>query len=180
MVASAAMRYLLPIIGLLALSCGGGKSSTPTSPTPVTAQVAGVWGYTATVTSASGGECLASAFQTAVGFRSSGTIQIQQNGSSLSATTTEDGSGASCSYTGTAGANSLALNLVSCTASDAIGVMCTNGSRRDVRIVTGGVNATVSGGSMSGTQAETYNVLTTFGSPVGIATFNSSFSATKR
>lgn len=161
------------------ISCGGGNGS-PTGPAAI-AQVAGVWSLSTTVTGVSGGECFAPVFQTLVGSRGTGTIQIQQSGSSLTATSTDDASGSSCTYSGTAGANSVAVNTTSCTASDVLGASCPNGAGlRNIRLQTGGVNATLSGNTLSGTAAETYNVTTTGGTGVGTLTINYSFNANRR
>jgi len=161
------------------VGCGGGAES-PTGPSAI-AQVAGVWGLTTTVTSVSGGECFAGLFQQLVGTRATGTIQIQQSGAGLTATTTDDESGSSCTYSGTAGSNSIAVNTTSCTASDVIGVSCPNGSGlRNIRLQTGGVNATMSGNTLTGTAAETYNVTTAGGTGVGTLTVNYAFSANRR
>ena len=170
--------FVLLVSGICSACSGGDKS--PTTPTPVIAHVAGVWGFTLTVTAVTGGECFASTFQALVGERGSGTLQIQQSGSTLSATSTNDSTGSSCTYTGTAGANSLALNVTSCTASDILGARCTDGQTRNVRLLTGGVNATVSGASASGTEAETYNITDSIERGVGTLVVNYSFSATKQ
>ena len=148
--------YCVLAAAMAALASGCGDNS-PSSPTPSTAQVAGVWNLTSTVTSVSGGECFGPPFQTLVGQRGAGTAQIQQTGASLTATVTDDSTGGSCSHSGTAGASSLALNTTSCTASDALGARCPgSGLVRNIRLQTGGINATVSGSTMTGTSAETY------------------------
>jgi hypothetical protein len=162
---------------LATFGCGGDSA---TGPTPTTAQVGGVWTFSSTLTSVSGGECFASTFQSLVGTRGTGTAQIQQSGPSVTATVTDDSAGSSCSYTGTAGSNSVALNVNSCTASDLIGATCPNGALRNIRLQTGGINATVNGGSMIGTSAETYNVTTSSGVGLGTLTFNYSFIGTRR
>src|SRR6267143_2028255 len=138
-------------VAVAAISCGGGNS--PTSPSQQVAQVAGVWAVTGTFTSVTGGECLASTFQSLVGRTGTGTMQVTHSGSTLSATATDDASGASCSYQGSAGASSVALNLTSCIASDAIGAACPNGARRDVRLQTGAVTASVAENTATGTSA---------------------------
>ena len=61
------MRIQYIIVGLalcITAACGGGSSS-PTAPTPAPqiVQVAGLWGYTATLTSSTGGGCLSEFFQ---------------------------------------------------------------------------------------------------------------------
>ena len=160
------------------IGCGGDGS--PTGPAAV-AQVAGVWSLSTTVTSVTGGECFSGVFQALVGARGTGTIQIQQSGSSLTATSTDNATGGSCTYSGTAGSNSIAVNTTSCTASDALGATCPNGAgQRNVRLQTGGVSANLSGNTLNGTAAETYNVTTTGGAPVGTLVINYSFNATKQ
>ena len=168
-------------LGLSLPSCGGSKGS-PTAPTPSIAQVAGVWSVVNTVSAVTGGECFAALFQTTIGGVTRGTMQVTQSGASVTATFTSDSTGASCSYQGTAGGSSIALNLVSCTASDIFAAFCPNSTaRRDVRLQTGGINATVSGSSANGTGAETYNVFVAgTNSGVGALIVNSTFSATRR
>ena len=82
------------IVGLalcITAACGDGNSSptapTPTTPTPPPApqivQVAGVWGYTVTLTGVTGGGCLGAALIPLIGTTSTGTMQVTQQGSSL-------------------------------------------------------------------------------------------------
>lgn len=170
----------LPLVlaALLVAACSGDNG--PSSPTPTTVQVGGVWSITTTVTSTSGGECFAPLFQSLIGTTGTGTVQIQQSGASLTATVTDDGGGGACTYTGTAGTNTIALNTTSCTASDALGAQCPTGGTRNVRLQTGAFTGTVTGTSVSGTSAETYNVTTGTGAGVGILTINYSFTGTKR
>lgn len=171
---------VLLLSACVAIACGGGNDS-PTAPsTPRVVQVGGVWTATSTITNVTGGECFASAFQSLVGRSGQETLAITQTGSSLSATATDDSSGASCRYEGTAGSSTITMNLVSCTASDVIGARCPNGASRDIRLLTGSINATISGTTANGTTAQTYNVLGPFGSPVGTVTLNGSFNATRR
>jgi hypothetical protein len=145
------------------------------------AQVGGVWDITETITGVTGGECFSGAFQATVGNTGRGTLQITQNGASLSIRATDLSTGASCDHTGTAGATSIATNVVSCTASDALGATCPNGARRDIRLVTGGYNGTVSGSSANGTGAQTYNIVVSgTGTGVGTLTITSRFTATRR
>jgi hypothetical protein len=168
----------IAVPALVALGCG---DDSPTTPTPTTVQVGGVWTINETVASVTGGECFASAFQAIVGNRATGTAQIQQNGSALTATITDDATGGSCSYSGTAGTNSVVLNVQSCTASDLLGAPCPgSGALRNVRLQTGAINGTVTGGNMSGTEAQTYNVTTAAGTGVGTLTMSATFTATRR
>jgi hypothetical protein len=145
-------------------------------------QVAGVWRVSETYAAVTGGECLADAFAGLVGVTGTGTLQITQNGASLTARATDDATGASCDYVGTAGTSTIALNTSSCTASDFYGAACpTGGGMRDVRLLTGGFNATVTGTSATGTGAQTYNVFVAGTStPVGTIVVSSRLTATRR
>ena len=169
-------RWFLIAMALVAFACGG-----PTTPSlPAIAQVAGIWNATARITAVSGGECLGSLLQSAIGTTDQFSAAITQNGSSLNATVTSKSSGSSCGYTGTAGSNSIVLNVSSCQSSDLFGVRCANGALRDMRLQAGAINATVSGSSGSGTAANTYNVFVAgTSSGVGILTINESVSMTR-
>jgi len=171
-------RSVIVIIAVIALgACGG---SSPAGPSAV-AQVSGAWSVSTTVSTVTGGECFASDFQGLVGTRATGTIQIQQSGAELTATATDTASGSACTYSGTASTGSVALNILSCTGAEVLGATCPNGAGpRNIRLQTGGVNVTASGGTMTGTSFETLAVTTTAGTTVGTATLDFAFSATKR
>ena len=172
-------RALSTAIAMIAVSCGGGSPSAPSSPT--IAQVAGVWAYRNTLTTVSGGECVGAALQGAIGITSTGTLQITQSGASLNATSTDDTDGSNCTYTGTAGSSSIALNGTGCSVGAITDIVCQNGARRDIRIQTSGVNATISGNNASGSMAETWNVFVAgTAAGVGPLTLNGSFTATRR
>lgn len=169
------MNRAVLAVALIALACGG----SPTGPSPV--QVGGVWNFTSRITTVTGGECFATSLQGGVGATDVGTIQITQSGSSLSAVVTSNGTGTGCSYSGTAGGNSISLNASSCQASDTIGAVCPSGARRDIRLVASAFNGTITGSTASGTAAETYNVLTSpGGTGVGTLVVNGTFTATRR
>ena len=166
---------------VLAASCGDSAGS-PTSPSKRTAQVGGVWAITETINSVTGGECFSGMFQSTIGSVGRGTMQVSQTGDSLTATVTDDRTGGSCNYTGTAGESSISLNVVSCTASDLIGAQCPgSNSKRDERLQTGGINGNISGSTATGTAAQSYNVVIAgTGTPMGSLILNSSFAATRR
>jgi hypothetical protein len=168
------MRRVLVAVCLLAAACGG----SATSPSETTAQVAGVWRATARLNNVSGGECVGPLLST--GNTSTATIQISQAGPNLNATVTDTSTGATSRYSGTVGANTLTLNWQSCDLC-VVRVQCPNGAIRDVSIQTDSITATVNGSTASGTEAETYNVLSaTSGANVGLLVLNSSFTATKQ
>ena len=52
-------QHVIVVLALCITAACGGGSSSPTAPTPQIVQVAGLWGYTATLTGSTGGGCLA-------------------------------------------------------------------------------------------------------------------------
>ena len=186
------MRIQHIIVGLalcITAACGGGSSS-PTAPTPAPTpppapqivQVAGLWGYTATLTGSTGGGCLSEFFQSQIGATDTGTVQVTQQGSSLEALVTSDSTGTSTRYAGTAGSSSVALTAVAGDVGGFTGIECPSGGGLvDLITVSDAINGTVSGSTITGTQAETSNVTVTgTGAAAGILTLNSSFVATRR
>ena len=186
------MRIQHIIVGLalcITAACGGGSSS-PTAPTPAPTtppapqivQVAGLWGYTATLTSSTGGGCLSEFFQSQIGATDTGTVQVTQQGSSLEALVTSDSTGTSTRYAGTAGSSSVALTAVAGDVGGFTGIECPSGGGLvDLITVSDAINGTVSGSTITGTAAETSNVTVTgTGAAAGILTLNSSFVATRR
>ena len=171
-------------MGLLlgAIACGDSDGpSTPSGPsTPV--QVAGTWGYTLRLTSASGGECVGADLQNSSGLMDTGTLEITQSNASLTATVRSDLVPGACSYTGSAAADSFTLNLTRCDGG-AIqpGYACSNGAIRDLEYTGNPISATVSGTTATGTSVETYNVnAANTSTRVGVLTLNWNFSATRR
>ena len=161
---------LAVVIAVTSLACGNGSS--PTAPTQQIVQVGGVWSYGKTLTAVTGGDCVGALLQSTIGTTERGSFQITQAGSSLNATATSDASGNSCTYAGTAGAASIALNGNVCTAGRITGISCTNGAVREIRIQAFSVNANVTGSTAAGTVAETWNVFTNTGAAAGIMTLN--------
>jgi len=129
-----------------------------------------------TVTSITGGECVGVVLQSAVGRSTKLTASVQQSGSSLTATVTDDGTGTSCSYSGSAGTTTISLNLQSCPVDAGLGLRCSSGDLRDIQVVAGALTGTVSGRRITGTETSTWN---TFVSRTAIATdpmvFNGQF-----
>jgi len=158
---SAALRSARGALALFLLSslstCGGGSPAAPSGP----AQVAGVWTGTLTVTSITGGECVGVVLQSAVGRSTKLTASVQQSGSSLTATVTDDGTGTSCSYSGSVGTTTISLNLQSCPVDAVLGLRCGNGALRDIQVVAGALTGTVSGSRITGTETSTWNTFVT-------------------
>lgn len=149
-------RLIVFALAFLPLAACG--SSTPSSPTPTEAQIAGVWGGNETLTSASGGECVGAYYLANLGATSPVTASIQQTASNLTATVTDPGTGASCTYSGSVGTSTVTMNLTSCTLGVFSRFVCANGALRDYQIQTGSFSGTVSGTTITGTAATTYNV----------------------
>jgi len=165
---------------VVASSCG---DSAPSTPTPTFAQVAGVWRGPARMNTVTGGECFASVFATLVGSTSTVTAAITQAGAQLtSVTITDQTSGNVCQYSGSVGQSAIQLTWQSCTASNIIGARCPgSGVARDIRLQTSSVSATVSGTTITGTEADLYNVfVANTSSPVGTLNTNSSFTLTRQ
>jgi hypothetical protein len=141
----------LKIIAVAACLSACGGNTTPTAPS--IAQVGGVWIGLASQSSVSGSQC-SDVFVN--GAESSYTLSITQTGSTLAATSSSQLTGIRCSYTGTAGSNTVALNATSCSAS-AYQATC-NGAARDLFLVGLNLTATTSGNAMIGTAGETWNV----------------------
>jgi hypothetical protein len=174
-------RLLLCIVVcVLCLACG---SSSPAAPSaPVIAQVAGVWRGTATTLSTAGGECFAATFAAFVNGTAPVTASITQSGGTVGVTVTDVTSGGSCVYTGSVGQSAIQLTWQSCTASNLLGARCPSGiGTRDILLQTSSVNATAVGTSLSGTEADTYNVVnSTTKAGVGTLNIQTSFTMTRQ
>ena len=149
------LRRALALLLLSGLSaCGGsGNPAAPSGP----AQVAGVWTGSLTMTSLTGGECVGSLLQSDVGTSAKFTATVQQSGNSLTATVTDDETGTSCTYSGSAGTTTISLNMQSCQVGAIVGIPCSNGALRDIQLVAGAITGTVDGNRITGTEAETWN-----------------------
>ena len=158
------MRRLILVISIAgAVACGNDSTTTTTAPSNPTqrVQVGGIWTMTETRTSVSGGECLEGTMNSTVGSVVTDTLNITQNGSSLTGVTTANANGVSCNWTGTADTDRFVLNLSSCqTNANLFGLRCANGNTRDLRIASALITAIISanGATYAGTKADTYNV----------------------
>lgn len=156
-------------------ACGG---DSPTAPS--VAQVSGVWLATVNLTSVSGGECVGATIAALGQPAQTFTVQISQTGSALTATATSTSTGVSTTYSGTAGANSIALNATSSSAANIFGFPCLSGALRDLQLQSEGVTATVNGASANGTASARYNVFIGGTSvAVGVLTLTDSFTMTR-
>jgi len=143
-------------------SCGG--SSVPAAPDQI-AQVSGTWDGAIIQTAASGGECLGVQWASANGQASRFIVAIAQNGASLTAT--EDKNlgfppyALNCTYSGTAGSNTVTLTLASCSI-QRVQFQCADGRPRDVflasRSFTGAPVTDNGSVRLTGTTTESWNV----------------------
>jgi hypothetical protein len=177
-------RFVL-VAGLTCLAaCGSSGGSTATAPTPPTiVQVGGGWQVTNAFTSITQAECVGQTLVAggAIGTGDTGSAQFTQNGSSLTAVYTSNTSGAVRNYSGTASSDTIALNFTGCNLCNVANFPCSNGELRDLVVQSDAVNATVSGNTMSGIEAETYNVFVA-GTNIsaGLLLISARFSASKQ
>jgi hypothetical protein len=156
------------VLGVLAIgttSCTDNAvpAASPTGQSLFAPQFSGSWAGTAVLTSVnavSDGECVQPTLQAQVG-TAAGTdrinLTIAQESQSLAAHLSSASTGLSCSYQGTAAQNTLALDTASCDAPELI-VRCTNGAVRELELLGSSLHGTVTGGQVSGTVANSYNV----------------------
>jgi hypothetical protein len=171
--------FACAVVVAAAIACG--SSGSPTAPaTPTIVNVGGVWTGTSRITGVTGGECIGAILQGQVGSTSASTLQVTQNGSSLTVRATDPASGAFTDYSGTAGRDTVTLNGTYSSIGLLLDVVCPNGAHRDVRWQVGTITATVNGNSASGTSADTYNVYVAgTQTGVGILIITSSFTMTR-
>ena len=165
-----AARGLL-LLGLFVAACGDG--STPVGPS--VERVSGVWMSHATLTSVSGGACVGTALQSALGNRDIFAALVQQSGSALTATIGSQGNQTSCAYTGIASGTAVSLNLSSCEASRVVGFRCSDGTPYDLQLVGDRISAQASSGG-TGISTSTWNVLSQGSAvPVSVLTLSAEF-----
>ena len=158
------------------VGCGGSTPSAPSIP-----QVAGKWTGTATLLSATGGECLAQGVVPFIGMSHAFSLDVTQTGSVASATI------GTCSYTGTVTATgfSLSVSQGSCTQVDQNVVVCPNGAARFTQLVSSVLSFAVNGNIATGTDTDSTNVIAAFengvqvGGVVGVLTTTASISVSR-
>jgi hypothetical protein len=173
---------LVVVVVALATACGGGSSGNPVTPTPqpTVVNVAGLWTGSSTLTNVTGGECTGATYVGLVGTISPGTMQVTQTGNAVTAVYTSTSTGIYTDYSGTAGSSSVSLNWTYSSAGILTGFHCMNGQVRDLKLVTDTITANVSGNSVSGTAAETWDVYVTgTQTSVGVLLLNTTFTMTR-
>ena len=160
---------------ILTSSCGSNSPSAPS-----VAQAAGAWVGNSTLTAVSGGECVGSTLQAAIGSRDIFTAALKQAGSMLDATVTSQGNGTSCAYTGTSGGSVIGLTMAACQADRVLRVRCGNGALRDLQMQADGITANVDVRTGStGTDVSAWTVFVSGTAvPVGLLTLTANFTWT--
>ena len=168
-------RLLALAASLLTSSCGSGS----TSPSPADV-ITGVWIGHATLTSASGGECVGPTLQSALGSRDVFAAPIQQTGSQLTARIAYQGNQTSCGLRGALSGSSFDLTMTSCEAGRVSAVRCQDGTMRDVELQTTRVTGSARAGAGSGVETSTWNVFAPGSTtPVGVLNLRSEFTWTE-
>ena len=167
------MRSCAFLAALFAVSCGGSASG----PTSVSASsVSGVWIGNATLTAASGGECVGPTLAAGVGSRDMFAASIKQAGSDLTATVAYQGNRTSCALSGNVNETRVGLNLTSCHAGRIERLTCSNGVARDVVMLTDRFTAAAVNGTGTGSDVTTWNVFESGGgAPLGVLTLTAEF-----
>jgi hypothetical protein len=150
---------------VFASAIGCGSPSAPSAP-----QVSGAWVGNSTLASVSGGECVGSTLQAAIGTRDVFTTALKQSGATLEATVASSGNGTSCAYAGTVDGSAVMLAMASCQTDHVTGVRCGNGSVRDLQLRAGTIAVDVSSRTTAtGTDTSTWDVMAP-GNAVSIGT----------
>jgi hypothetical protein len=145
-------RWLWVCVIAVVTGCGG--SSSPSSPT--TSNVSGTWTGTETVTATTGGpQCLAEV-QPIINVQDSLTAAIAENSGNLAATITSNRTGQVCTYSGTAGVNSMTLTGGTCTP-NLVQLTC-SGNARDIYLSSRTFTGAVNGSTIAGTTVEQWDV----------------------
>ena len=164
-------RLAAILLILLFSSCGGDGS--PAAPT--VERVSGVWMSHATLTSVSGGACVGSALQTAIGNRDIFAALVQQSGTSLTATIVSQGNQTSCDYAGSAVGTAITLSMSSWPAGRGTTFTCPDGTRYDLQLIGDRISAQAKTAG-TGTSTSTWNVLSPGSAvPVSVLTLVAAF-----
>ena len=175
----------LLVAGVVSSGCGAsspGENAAMVLPSPIIANVSGMWRGPTTLVGVTGGECVGALMSAAVGAVDTRTLAIVQEGTEVSANVTSADTGLGCQYTGRVALNTLALDASSCSSAAPVNIVvqCTNGNTRQLELIGSTITATVAGGVVTGTMADTFNVRDVENKPVAGLVVNRTISATRR
>ena len=158
----------------------GGSPSRPSEPVFIAA--AGIWRGDIRLTSGTGKPCVGAAFHSAAGITFDYTLRVKQSARQVTAASMSPATGIVCELTGTAGASSVALSLTSC--ADTLPPRffnCEGNIFRDALPSGLTVNANISGNSLPGSYAETYDFFESGTSTkLGTATLNAQLTLSRQ
>ena len=178
---------LLGALAISTASCAGDPVTTsPSGQSLFTPQFGGNWNGTAVLSNVGpvvNGECVGPALQAQIG-TSAGTenvtLAVTQDSDAITARLASATSGLACTYKGTTAQNTLALDAASCDAPMLIIRCGPTGPVRQMLVIGSTVQGTVSGGRVSGTLSNAYNVFDEKGEvAVTRVTLNYQFNAAK-
>jgi hypothetical protein len=118
--------------------------------------VSGTWTGTETVSSITGGPDCFAEVQPLINVQDTLSVVTAQNNTSLASTITSTRTGQVCTYSGTAGLNSMTLTGGTCTP-NLVQLTC-SGNPRDVYLASRTFTGTVNGSTVAGTTAEQWDV----------------------
>lgn len=178
------------LLGALAIgtaSCASDPVATfPSGQSLFTPQFSGNWNGTAVLTSIGpvvNGECVGPALQTQIGTAAGTenvTLAVTQEANALAARLASASSGLACTYKGTTALNTLALDAATCDAPMLILRCGPTGPVRQMVVIGSTVQGTVSGGRVTGTLSNAYNVFDENGdTAITRVTLNYQFNAAK-
>lgn len=146
------------------------------SPSPSIENVSGVWMGHITLRSASGGECVGSTLQSAIGGRDIFAAHIQQDGKNLNATVGYQGNQTSCAFAGLVNGAGVNLGMTSCQADRVRSFRCANGDVRDLQLVADTMTGAASNGYGTGTETSSWRVAAPGSvAPLGTLTISADF-----
>lgn len=152
------LLLLAQLVSFSLSACGGGSSPAAPSPSaPAPPRVEGLWTGNATRTGVTGGECLGPVIGSSSDRSPRIYVTIQQAGSSLTATVTNNLYAGVCAYSGTVGTTSISLTLQSCQGVKVNNMKCPNGDLRDMELVGDAFTGTLDATGIGGTQQQTWN-----------------------
>jgi hypothetical protein len=160
---------------VLAAGCEVPSTAPAAGPSLLVGQFGGLWSGTLTRVSASG-QCL----QTPLPSPDSESVSmaVEQTDAAVVAQVTSASTGLSCAYAGRATLNTLVLDSTSCKG-DRLVVLCP-GFPGQIQLVGSTITATLFGGVIEGTAANTYNVFSADNAPVGNVVTTYRYVATRR
>ena len=126
------------------------------SPSTSVSNVAGTWNGAESVLAVTGGPQCLNEVQPMINVQDSLTVVTAQTGVNLASSTTSTRTGQVCTYSGTAGVNSMTMTGGTCTP-NLIQLTC-NGNARDVYLASRTFTGTVNGSTIAGTTAEQWDV----------------------